>query len=238
MRWLLGLGLCLSMWACSSANSDGNSRTTDGDDAKQGGDGDGSGGNGGSDAFDNGGDGDGAVQLADAGPPLGTHLPNCDPGTYVGTYSCPLEQNGMDLGFVLEGAVAFDLAIDESVTPGECEEGQEFCFDLVIAEGSGKLFGFVGFFIGFETGLEGGLDCTTGEFHATAVDGVWGIPVSSDPSDPNAPATVSKPPSGTFDGGLDGMHQGGDPQIIDGAWDLVEATGYRCAGPFTVERQP
>lgn len=166
-------------------------------------------------------------------------LDNCDPGSYVGTYTCPLEMGGMDTGWLLEGAVAFDLAIDESTTAAECGVGEEFCFDLVIAEGSGTIFGFVNLFIGFEGTLEGGLDCTTGEFHAQAHDGIWGIPVASDPTDPMSPATVGQPPSGMWDGGLDGLHLGGNPQVIEGDWDLMETTfNYRCPGPFTVERQP
>ncbi len=165
----------------------------------------------------------------------GAPLANCDPGTYVGTYDCMLDQNGMPT-FPLTGAVAFELAIDETMT-NMCQPGEEFCQDLVIPEGSGTLFGFAGF-IGFETHLQGGLDCRTGEFRATAVDGIWGIPVAKDPSDPMSPLTVALPPAGMFDGTLMGTHDGGTPQKIAGTWSLVEtASMTRCPGPFRVERQ-
>jgi hypothetical protein len=99
--------------------------------------------------------------------------------------------------------------------------------------------GFALLFIGFETQLEGGLDCKSGKFQAKALDGIWGLPVSSNPNDPNAPLTVSKPPSGTFDGELMGVHLGGAPQKIEGMWSLHEiGMNLNCPGPFTVERQP
>jgi hypothetical protein len=162
----------------------------------------------------------------------------CDPGTYTGTYKCTLEMNGM-MSLQLEGNVSFDLAIDETTQMNDCPPGTEFCQDLVIAKGSGKLLGFALLIIGFETSLEGGLDCKTGEFQAKAIDGIWGLPVSSNPSDPNAPLTVSKPPSGMFDGELNGVHLGGTPQRIEGMWSLREiAMNLVCPGPFTVERQP
>ena len=48
----------------------------------------------------------------------------------------------------------------------------EFCPDLVIAEGSGTLFGLAGDTgVAFEGKLGCGLDCETGEFRATAPDG-------------------------------------------------------------------
>ncbi|HEX2676212.1 MAG TPA: hypothetical protein VHM19_06215, partial [Polyangiales bacterium] len=76
-------------------------------------------------------------------------------------------------------------------------------------------------------------------FHAKAVDGIWGLPVSSNPNDPMAPLMVSKPPSGTFDGEMMGVHLGGDPQKIEGMWSLHEIMmNLTCPGPFTVQRQP
>lgn len=182
--------------------------------------------------------GSGGSFATDGGGLTGPGLEHCSPGVYRGTYACDLTSDGMAAG-VLEGFVQFDLAIDEATTSQECPPDQEFCFDLVIPEGSGTLFGFVGFLIGFETQLEGGLDCRNGIFMASAVDGVWGLPVSSDPSDPNAPATVADPPSGTFDGTLAGVHNGVQPEKIEGSWDLTEPTyNYNCNGPFTVELIP
>lgn len=120
----------------------------------------------------------------------------------------------------------------------ECEPGQEFCADLVIAEGSGVLFGLaVGW--GFEAALEGGLDCNTGEFRTAPLAGVYGSPVSSDPSDPDALWTVQQPPAGMFEGELSGQHQGEIPQVIEGQWSLFEAAGFAsCTGGFTTELQP
>ncbi len=166
-----------------------------------------------------------------------TPRPDCDPGTYVGTYNCMLEVNGTPSPFPLTGPVQFALEIDET-TVAKCDPGDEFCSDLVIAEGSGTLFGFATF-VGFETQLEGGLDCKTGEFRASGPDGIWGPPVAKNPNDPMSELTIAQPPSGTFSGTLAGQHVGGSPQKIEGEWDLLEtAFGYRCKGPFTVERMP
>jgi len=183
--------------------------------------------------------GDGGTPVVDTGGPTGPSLEHCGPGVYRGTYTCDLKDGTGAVVGALAGDVQFDLAIDETAMQVECTADDEFCFDLVIPEGSGTLFGFVLLLLGFETELEGGLDCRTGEFRATAIDGVWGFPVSSDPNDPNAPATVADPPSGTFDGTLAGTHPGTEPQMIEGTWDLTEIeNGYNCNGPFTVERLP
>lgn len=236
---LIVIGLLLS-GACSDDNSEPGARSGNGGGSRGGG-GDGDG-DGTTPDFGNSGDGDGDDMPGSGGSPGGDDpqpAPDfCSPGVYRGTYNCELTNNGMPAG-PLEGAVQFDLAIDEATIEDDCPPDQEFCFDLVIPEGSGTLFGFVGLIVGFETQLEGGLDCRTGEFRASAVDGVWGLPVSSDPSDPNAPATIADPPSGTFDGTLEGTHNGAQPEKIEGSWDLTEMTyNYNCNGPFTVELLP
>ena len=233
---LIGLLLC---GACSDDNSSTGGRSGSGNDQGLGGDGDGG------DTGQDFGNSDGTDDLPGSGGAPGEDRPQtaaefCSPGVYRGTYKCDLTANGAAAG-VLEGAVQFDLAIDETAVADECPPDQEFCFDLVIPEGSGTLFGFVGFLVGFETELEGGLDCREDKlkFQATAVNGVWGLPVSSDPNDPNAPATVADPPNGTFDGTLDGDHNNAQPEKIEGEWDLTEPTyGYNCKGPFTVELLP
>ena len=159
---------------------------------------------------------------------------NCKGGLYLGSYSCVVDVMGFEMP--LEGDVSFALEIDETVVPGECDS--EFCPDLVIAEGSGTLFGLAGL-TGFEAKLDGGLDCQTGEFRASAPKGIYGIAGPMDPNDPDSLWTVFDPPFGEFMGTLAGMHGSGPPERIAGAWDLAEATMFaRCAGPFMVELQP
>lgn len=169
------------------------------------------------------------------GPTTPTDGPeHCDPGFYLGTYECPLLING--LPFPLMGDVSFNLEINEEVV--ECDPADEFCADLVIAEGSGTLFGIASLW-GFEAPLSGGLDCGTGEFRTEPLKGVWGTPVSSDPNDPNALWTVQQPPMGMFDGELSGNHLGALPQVIEGSWNLTETGfGANCTGTFNVQLQP
>jgi hypothetical protein len=121
----------------------------------------------------------------------------------------------------------------------ECQEDDEFCDDLVIAPGSGKLFGFAVLIIGFQTSLEGGLDCATGMFHAETTDGIWGLPVPVNPDDPDSPLTVADPAFGMFDGDMSGVHLAGATEAIDGTWSLEETSMMlKCPGPFHVELQP
>jgi len=164
-------------------------------------------------------------------------LENCDPGAYVGMYACKLVQQGMPTDTPIDGVVSFDLEVNSVETRQNCPVGAEFCdFDLVIKEGSGKLFGFVLGLVGFETGLRGGLDCRTGKFHADAVGGIYGVPWE----DPNEPGKLKVTVElGTFDGTLDGTHGGKNPQIIAGTWNLGEPSfDIYCPGPFSVERMP
>lgn len=173
-----------------------------------------------------------------SGPSAGP-LENCDPGSYTGTYECYLVQQGEPTDTKIEGVVAFDLEINEvTMTQTACPPGQEFCdFDLVISEGSGELFGFVLGVVGFETALEGGLDCSTGEFQARAVGGVYGVPWP-DPDDPEGKLKVTVE-LGTFDGTLAGYHGGKIPEVISGEWNLGEPTfDIYCPGPFSVELSP
>lgn len=172
--------------------------------------------------------------MMDASRPL-TRLDHCEPGTYRGNYSCTYMSGMSGDPMVVEGAVQFALEVDETLVRNE--DCDEFCSDLVISEGSGQLYGFAGLFIGFQCSLQGGLDCTTGEFRANAVDGEYGLPTPSDPADPMSPATVAQPPWGTFDGTLEGMHNGEMVQVIAGEWALMEMQqGGTCIGPFNVER--
>lgn len=159
----------------------------------------------------------------------------CNPGFYLGTYSCELILFGLPAP--LEGDVSFNLSVNQSVTSTDCVSN-EFCADLVIEENSGTLFGLAGFY-GFETVLDGALDCTTGEFRATGLGGRWGAAISTDPNDPQALWTVEDPPVGMFDGELSGTHESSPIEAIEGTWNLVEtASGITCNGPFRVELQP
>lgn len=161
---------------------------------------------------------------------------DCTPGLYLGTYECEISLFGLPVP--LAGDVSFNLSINETTVDGQCEPGQEFCADLVIAENSGTLFGLAGF-IGFETMLEGALDCTTGTFRASALGGRWGNAVSMDPNDPDALWTIADPPLGRFNGELKGMHTASPAETITGDWNLHEPDmDITCAGPFTVELQP
>lgn len=160
---------------------------------------------------------------------------NCRGGRYAGTYKCDLEVFGIPAS--LEGEVSFLLESDQTAAPANC---QEFCPDLVIAAGSGTLFGLAGDTgWAFEAKLDGGLDCRTGEFRASAPKGVYGFAGSDDPSAPDRLSTVVDPALGEFDGKLSGTHKSGPPEGIAGDWDLVDAAELaRCSGPFTVELKP
>jgi hypothetical protein len=162
---------------------------------------------------------------------------HCGSGEYAGTYSCKLVMQGTATDALIEGVVSFYLEANTAQSMMSCPPGAEFCdFDLVIKEGSGKLFGFVLGVVGFETGLQGGLDCSTGKFHASAVGGVYGVPWD----DPDNPGKLEvSVPIGTFDGTLDGIHQGQTPQVIAGDWNLGEPSlDIYCPGPFSVELMP
>ena len=176
--------------------------------------------------------------MADAEPTV-TPAPqgDCSPGFYLGTYECEISLFGLPVP--LSGDVSFNLSVNETTVDRECGADDEFCADLVIAEGGGTLFGLAAGFYGFETTLDGALDCSSGEFRANSVDGRWGNAISTDPNDPNALWTVENPPLGAFDGALMGMHTTAATETIAGNWDLTENTmGINCAGPFTVTLQP
>ncbi len=179
-----------------------------------------------------------SAPIADAGRVVTTPTVrrDCNPGFYLGTYSCEISLFGLPLP--LTGDVSFNLSVNESVVERECEPSDEFCADLVIAENSGTLFGLAGL-IGFETMLDGALDCTTGEFRATGLGGRYGSPISTNPNDPDALWTVQDPPAGMFEGDLSGVHASAPVEAIEGTWSLVETvSAVACNGPFRVELQP
>jgi hypothetical protein len=173
--------------------------------------------------------------IAGAPPAMPTPRANCEGGRYVGRYNCSLDVIGIPS--TLDGDVSFVLEIDETIVPGQCDE---FCPDLVIAEGSGTLFGVAGDTgWAFQGELDGGLNCQTGEFRATAANGIFGLAGSTDPSKPDELTTVLDPPLGAFDGTFSGMHGAGPPERITGNWDLAEVADFaRCTGPFMVQLQP
>jgi hypothetical protein len=168
--------------------------------------------------------------------PMPMQRSGCKGGEYVGKYNCDLDVLGIPS--TLEGDVSFVLKIDETVVPGQCDD--EFCPDLVIAEGSGTLFGVAGDTgWAFEAVLDGGLDCQTGEFRASAPHGIYGIAGSDDPNKPDALTTVLDPSLGEFNGTLSGMHESGPPERITGDWSLADAADFaHCTGPFMAELKP
>lgn len=163
---------------------------------------------------------DGAVftdaQAADAT----VQLKGCEPGRYVGIYTCE--------GSVLpEGPLEFLLEVNERLDPGAvCTE---LCPNLIIKEGSGKLRG-VWTLAGFEGQLQGGLECETGKFEAKVVDGVWGLP----PSEPDGSVlAVDK-----FQATLRGTYTAGKPERIEGTWDIkpdIAVSG--CTGTIKLQHE-
>jgi hypothetical protein len=161
---------------------------------------------------------------------------NCKGGEFRGRYTCDLQVVGVPA--TLDGDVSFVLEIDATHVHGDCDD--EFCPDLVIAKGSGTLYGAAGDTgWAFQGKLDGGLDCQSGEFRATASNGIYGIAGSANTSDPNASMMVLDPALGEFNGKFSGMHSSGPPERITGDWDLVDAADLAsCTGPFMVELQP
>ena len=168
--------------------------------------------------------------------PQGTSpaTPGCLGGYYEGTYNCVVDFVGLGQ-LDNQGQTAFTLEINKmTVDKGLC---QEFCPDLVIAQGTGTLFGLAGPYA-FQSQLDGGLDCQTGEFRANIKQGVYGFPGPSDPNDEDSKLAVVFE-MGTFGGMLKGMHDSGPPEQIDGDWALSETvTSVSCTGPFSVKLQP
>ena len=159
----------------------------------------------------------------------------CSPGDYEGEYSCDITLPG-DLPFFVAGRVAFSLERDET-TQRDCKPGAEFCEDLVIARDSGALSAQAALVYAFSAKLDGGLDCKSGEFRASLVDGIWGLLDGS--VDPSAAPRVLDPPTGRFDGSLQGSHARSSGETISGTWMLYDHDNeIRCVGPFNARLNP
>ncbi|MFT3928483.1 MAG: hypothetical protein QM778_38495 [Myxococcales bacterium] len=141
-------------------------------------------------------------------------LADCEPGTYTGKYTCENQSSAFP-----EGPLSFELVVNETrVDDTGCVE---FCQDLVIKQGTGKLKGTWGELVSFDGQLEGGLDCQSGKFQARVVDGVWG------------PLGL---PAGHFDANLEAAYAAGPPAAIMGNWQIKpdETLGDPCTGTIAL----
>jgi hypothetical protein len=160
---------------------------------------------------------DAIIPLIDATPHEGTvTVDDCEPGTYVGKYTCRSATSVFP-----EGALQFELVIND--TKVEDDGCVEFCSDLVIKAGTGTLTGLWAGVVDFNGQLEGGLDCGSGKFAASVTDGVWG------------PWGL---PAGKFAAALNASYAKGPPAAISGTWEVKpEGTlDGACSGEFNLER--
>lgn len=135
----------------------------------------------------------------------------CQPGTYVGTFTCVYA----DLGITLEGPVTLQF---EKSMDGEF-------LDLADA----KLDGVGGVF-GFSAQLAGRLDCTTLQFSAEVTTGVYGVGF------PDLPPSGTF--TGTLQGALDrdtAQLEGEWALLSDLA--AISSSGD-CVGPWTAGLKP
>ncbi|MDB4973447.1 MAG: hypothetical protein JWN48_1788 [Myxococcaceae bacterium] len=144
---------------------------------------------------------------------------DCLPGRYVGKYTC--EGSAFP-----EGPLEFVLAINEKPPGPGCFE---FCETLVVKEGTGTLRGDWTV-VAFEGNLQGGLDCKTGVFKASVINGVWGLP----PAAPGGHVV----PLDTFEATITANYgkPSGSPERIDGRWSIkagVAAEG--CTGDVRLQ---
>jgi len=135
----------------------------------------------------------------------------CQPGRYVGVFSCEYGAMPDVPGVLVTGPVEFVL---------ERSQNGEF---LEIADG--QLDGVAQLLFGFRSRLEGRLDCATNLLEARAVDGVWGF---GDPS---------LLPAGTFEGTLMGLYDR-TRVALDGTWSLSAMDMVACEGPWNASFTP
>lgn len=127
----------------------------------------------------------------------------CLPGAYSGQFSCQIDLTGGLLPpGVYTGPVTFTLA--------ESSAGE------FLEISSGTLQGATGF-ITFNAQLAGQLDCSTNQFRADALNGMF--------------------PGGTFSGILDGQLDRAT-QTLTGAWSMTAMGFPPCVGPWSVTLQP
>ena len=135
----------------------------------------------------------------------------CQPGTYVGTFTCSYD----DLGITLDGPVT--LHFEKSMN------GEFLDLSDAKLEGQGGVFGF-------SAQLAGRLNCSTLEFSAEVTTGVWGLGFPVD--DPSGTFT------GTLKGTLDrDTHQiQGDWALLSDLAD--QSSSGNCVGPWMANLTP
>jgi hypothetical protein len=142
----------------------------------------------------------------------------CQPGTYAGTFSCPVvlaELFEADSAPVAEGPVTLTLTKSQN---------GEF---LEISGGSLQLSD-PGGLVDLQADIVGKLDCRTNALEGRTVDGVYG------------PGEASLLPAGTIEGELSGTLDRARA-TLSGNWKMTwEALGFpgTCNGPFTASWTP
>jgi hypothetical protein len=142
----------------------------------------------------------------------------CQPGTYVGTYSCPVvlaEVFEGDSAPVAEGPVTLTLTKSQN---GEFLEISGGHLQLSDPDGLAEL----------QADIVGKLDCRTNALEGKTVDGVYG------------PGEANLLPAGTFEGEVSGTLDRAHA-TLRGTWKVTwEALGFpgTCNGPFTASWMP
>jgi hypothetical protein len=150
-------------------------------------------------------------------------------GLYAGTFYCPPDADGgiLALPSADGGLITGDFWVNLAIDPSNANQ-------------TGTLYGkwVVLGVIAFQASLQGTLDCSTGEFSASWVNGVWGLP-GPVPADASAPLSVIA--AGMPSGDLTASVVSGSPRTIAGALDWFETStdnGSRCHGTYTATLQP
>ena len=139
----------------------------------------------------------------------------CQPGHYVGTYSCTVHnsQFGGDAGL----SIPIDGPVDLVLNRGQSGE--------FLTVSGGTLKSAAAGFFQLSASITGQLDCTTGAFTGRVTMGEVSIP--------------PLPPGGNFDATMDGALDGTN-QAMSGSWLLTGTTtlmGWFCTGPWKVSFQ-
>ena len=149
-------------------------------------------------------------------------------GLYAGTFYCPPGPDGGIVGLPGPdgGLITGDFWVDLAIDPSSAVQ-------------TGTLYGkwVVLGVIEFQASLKGTLDCSTGEFSASWVDGVWGIP-GPVPVDSGAPLSVIA--AGMPTGDLTASVVSGSPGTITGALDWFQTStdnGSECHGTYEATLQ-
>lgn len=149
-----------------------------------------------------------------------TNAVSCEPGRYVGMYSCALHIINMDgdAAFMLMGTV--DMLLEESMD-GEI---------LRIADG--KFFSASAGAIPAWGDIVGELDCSSGRFDGRLENGRFSVALG-------LPIPFTE---GTFEGDLSADYNGDSMTLEDGLWDMAGQLdgfpGYCMGGTWSAMRVP